>query len=220
MNSQVPFGSAVYIAGWIQGLSPRAHQSIEWLRTTARGIVREHEAHQTAMGDYTKKIEKELKDALEKLLPSNEKLKDSKRVFGKSLAEMRDEALKGKKGKKVVVLAMKGQQKKRRVEVDMGGEARPQLEPSPPTPDYLKEALAAWENEERAAGRRPPLRVEMDQPLWLPPQLRNQHRITTREWIHWMMTRKKKTYAQCLIKLHEDFDWLKKWAKDHDYSDW
>ena len=54
--SQVPYGSAVYIAGWIQGLSARAHQTIEWLRTTARNIVREHEEHQTALGEISQLV--------------------------------------------------------------------------------------------------------------------------------------------------------------------
>lgn len=214
MDSQVPFGSVVYIAGWIQGISARAHQTIEWLRTTARNIVREHEEHQTALGEYTQKLEKELQDALRKLQPSGEKLKDPKKVFGKSLAEIRDELL---KGRQVATVSMKGEQKKRKVTlVDvMDGEAPPQLEPSPPIPGYLKEALIAWENQERKAGRTPPLRVEMDKPLWLPPQLRDQHRITTRQWMQWMMSRKKRTFAWCCIKLSEEFDWLTKWAKEN-----
>ena len=219
MDSQVPFGSVVYIAGWIQGLTARAHQAIEWLRATARGIVREHEEHQTAMVEYTKKLETELQDALEKLRPSEEKCKDPKKVFGKSLAEIRDELL---KGAHVATVALKGEKKRRKVTlVDvMDGEAPPHLEPSPPIPGYLKEALAAWENKERKAGRTPPIRVEMDKPLWLPPQLRDQYRITTRQWIHWMMTRKKKTYAWCLVKFHEEFDWLIQWAKKNHYPCW
>ena len=219
-HSQVPYGSVVYIAGWIQGISRQAHRAIEYLREAAREMARMHEEHQTATSEYEKRLESELEAALGKLLPSEAEKKAAKQVYGKTLAKIRQElAEKLKQGKTEFTLAAKPGVKARLVTVTMKGEVPPKLEPSPPIPDRLKDAYAAWEDSERAAGREPPIRVEMEK-LWLPECIRGQHRVTTRDWIAVMMHKNNRSYGYCLWKLHEEFGWLEQWAKEQGIDCW
>ena len=87
------------------------------------------------------------------------------------------------------------------------------MEPSPPIPDRLKDAYAAWEASERAAGRTPPVRVEAEK-LWLPERIRHLHRVTTRDWMQTMMHRKNRSFGYCIWRLYEEFAWLEDWAKE------
>ena len=226
VHSQVPYGSVVYIAGWIQGISAQAHRAIEWLREAAREMARRHDEHQTATGEYKKRLEKELEAALGKLLPSKQAQQNARKVYGKTLRKIRQEMEEQlKKGAKTFTLAAQpgggggGGGKKQKVAVSMNGEVPPQLEPSPPIPDHMREAYDAWEASERAAGREPPVRVEMEQ-LWLPEHVRSMHRITTRDWIAVMMHRHNRSYGYCIYKLYEEFGWLEQWAKERDIDCW
>lgn len=215
--SQVPYGSAVYIAGWIQGISARAHRALECLRQTAREMALRHEEHQTATGKYEDRIKSELKDALGQLLgPSG----SAKKLYGTTLTQLRQKVqAQLEKGVEEVTLAKSVGRKRVPVTVSVKGEVPPKLEPSPPIPNHMKEAYDAWEASERAAGREPPVRVEMEQ-LWLPEHVRSMHRITTRDWIAVMMHRHNRSYGYCIYKFYEEFGWLEQWAKERGIDCW
>ena len=221
----MPYGNAVYICGWIQGISPETHKAIEWVRNTARDAVQRHREYKTEMQAYEKKLEDATKAALAKLLPSKEQKKkaSAESLWGEDLHKIKDRLQKEfKKGAKECHLFVPGpgNAKRTKVGVQLNGEAPPQLTPDPVLPNHMKEVYRAWENAERAAGRKPPGRCEMDQPLSMPAQIRDRVSVTTRDWIKFMMRNKKQSYGAVMLAYQKELGWLTEWGKKHGYDCW
>ena len=188
MRSQVPYGHAVYVCGWIQGIPPGAHKAIEWARGEARNLAcLANEFIEGELIPYFEKLDKEMEAAFARLTPTPKK---TAKTYGENIEEFRrvycPVYMKGGGKFNFTFPPQQSAPKKARitpVAMMVKGEKPPKPTYDHVTPPSLIEYEQEESNELAAQGKAKLIITPPDsllKPQYLPPALRAQHRFTAR----------------------------------------
>ena len=208
---QVPYGHAVYVCGWIQGLTARAHQAIERARDAARVLaLSDNEFIERELIPYFERldaeVEKEIKVAIAKAF-ANLTPREKTKTYGANIDEFRQLYMEGGGTLTLRQPSVSGgaPPKKAKISVAVRGEKPPKLSYDHVVATSLREADQD-ESQALAAQNKAELRIlppeHLLKPSYLPPSLRESYRFTPRKCFMQML---KDGHAfRDVMKRHED----------------